>query len=148
MTTLIIIDVQTAFINGETLAERNAIAEVERQVRLARRRKAPIILVEMKWANNTLRSIRQLLDDYPYVHLVRKSSPDGSNNILRCAAQHKIPLDRVRVVGTYSDGCVRATIVGLTQRPNVKKITIVKKGCWPEFGFYVLRSSFPQVTLA
>ena len=103
---LVIIDMQTGFME----TGKNALVGVKEEVKRAKRRQDPIILVEFEHWGPTHQDIMKLLDGYPHVTKCFKWTDDGANELLDHADAHMIDLSKVRFCGVNRCYCVGSTI--------------------------------------
>jgi len=133
-TTLCIVDMQTGF-----PAYKGCVREVVREVKLAIKRNAGIIILEYKNAGRTISAIRKLTDGYEHAIRVVKYEDDGSSEMLRESKSANIPTRKIRFVGVNRTACVRATVSGTKRRTKRRKIPvkveIAINATWDE-GFY------------
>ena len=117
-TTLAIIDVQDKF-----LASKYIINQVIHQIKLARRRKDGIVLVELG-EPRSYDKIYKALHDYCKFVVVRKESNDGSSEVIDAIYENHYALDRIRLCGVNTCACVLSTLRGLMALDVVHRIEI------------------------
>ena len=123
-TALCIVDMQPDF--ADTVDP--VVDEVIRQVKLAKRRKAPIVLVEYKDEDiimgNTVTSITDAIGDYPNVSKVHKYNDGGGNEI---DEEFKNFSGKFRLVGVNTSYCICSTAVQLHNLG--RKVEVSKEAC-------------------
>lgn len=122
---LCIIDMQLDFFEtGEP-----ALDKVLHQIKLAKRRKAPIVVVEYDECGSTLGPIRRALKGYPNVASCTKHSDGGGNVVARIMKKNKFG-DRVRLVGVNTSYCVYSTAVELKNKLKHIEVSKTATNCY------------------
>ena len=124
---LIVVDMQEKFKEGSRV--KRTIEEVQRQIRLAKKRKDAIIFLEFG-EGDTIPEIKRLVENYDEdkVFVVKKDFSNGSHKVAAFAKKRKdLPIDRFRMCGVYTEFCVFETARGLTGYGF--KVDVVRKGC-------------------
>ncbi len=131
MLPLMIIDMQEEFLNVGPCPKRlkGTIIQNAHQVQLAKRRKAPIIVVEFADRGDTVDEITRLLAQYSSVIKITKhvrdvahDMPPRVQNLLRQVAV-------LRVVGVNTNECVESSVIGMhCMFPNLT-IQLVRRAC-------------------
>lgn len=129
MTTLCIIDMQPFF-----SLRKKVIENVLYEIKLAKRRKAGIIVVEYKGGGDTHDDILSMLKDYDEKERVIKNDWDGSTGIIRACKKNKFDTTKMRFCGVYRSACVYATVYGMKRKlqkptPIEIEIAINATGC-------------------
>jgi len=104
MTTLCIVDMQAKF-----TASKQCLDEVCHQVRLAKRRKAGIVILEFRGEGPTLSPIKNLLRSYKRKIYKKKAFDAGGDVLLKAAKVMNFPTNKVRFVGVNRSYCVYDT---------------------------------------
>lgn len=128
MSTLVIIDMQPEF---TTASNPSVIAGVVHQIRLAKNRKAGIVIVEYNDSGDTLEPIVNAIGEYVRKTTVIKKGDDGSREVMRAIHRKGFDNSKVRLCGVNAGYCVRDTAVGLLEWQN-SVIEVAKEAC----GFY------------
>lgn len=108
-TTLCIVDMQSKF-----RTHTQVIEGVLKEIRLAKRRGSPIVVLEYHPGGDTIEPIHKEL--HPYSNLVAfaiKDRDDGSMEFLEAAEERGFTNRRVRVCGVNGCFCVHDTVYGL-----------------------------------
>lgn len=115
-TPLVIIDMQSGFLTSISQDDTlKLVKAIQKQIRLAKKRKAPVFVVEL-WAKlhgPTIETITQMLKNYERTHICEKQGSDGSLYILALSETLQINPSKFRVCGVFSTACVAATVDGL-----------------------------------
>jgi nicotinamidase-related amidase len=127
MSTLVIIDMQDAFHSAK---HYKVVEGVLRQIKLAKARKAGIVVVEYQEGGPTLDVIKEAVDGYTRKTVTRKPSDDGSREVMRAIRRKKFNAEKLRVCGVNIGYCVKDTILGLLEWPSVQ-IEVAKDACGP-----------------
>lgn len=105
-TALCVVDMQTSF-----RAHESCLDAVLDEIRLAKRRKAPIVVLEYCQEEPTHPKIRKSLRRYRNVKYETKYDDDGSREFLQAIKDFKVK--NVRVVGVNACYCVYDTACGI-----------------------------------
>lgn len=139
---LCIVDVQESF-----RAAGNVVQSVVHQVKLARRRKAPIIILEYDGHEASYEKIYDALKGYDKWTVVQKYEDDGSMEVMQAMDRNpELRSDSIRICGVNACYCVKETAVGLHESGLFKKIELADAAisCTHDFDddcIRVLRSS-------
>lgn len=125
MTTLCIIDMQHEF---EKPAKR-CLDEVCRQIKLAKRRHAGIIVVEYENCGPTFSRIKALLKPYKRKTYKKKGYDGGGLEVLSAARRKGFSIDKIRFAGVNRSYCVSETIAEVIAR-HPGKIEIAIDATW------------------
>jgi nicotinamidase-related amidase len=106
MTTLCIVDMQTEFAKPA----KKCLNEVCRQIKLAKRRNAGIIILEYKHCGPTLPEIKSLLKSYKRKTYKQKTMNGGGTEVLAAARRKGFPTNKIRFVGVNRSYCVYETV--------------------------------------
>jgi nicotinamidase-related amidase len=126
--TLVIIDMQP---NGFTTAQNeNVVRNILKEIKLARRRFAGIILVEYVGYGLTDIRIRHALNGYVRASTIHKRNDDGGAQVVKIAKQRDYDLSCWRVCGVNVAHCVNATVTTMRELLDPEtKIEVKKKAC-------------------
>jgi nicotinamidase-related amidase len=122
---LVIIDMQEEF---EASLEKEVNQEILRQIKLANRRKAPIVFVRFRGMGEINLSLIEQAEKGISLFTTKKDD-NGSANILYKLNQQGVSSDRLRICGINTEYCVLATVNGLIEIKPTIDIEVVKKGC-------------------
>ena len=126
-TTLCIIDMQPYFRSSQ---EDFVIDGVIREVSLAKRRKAGIVVVEYSGCGKTDRRIKKAIGRYHKVVWIKKGGDDGSRLILKAIGKKwSYSKKRIRLCGVNTGWCVFDTAVGLANRLPESTIQMAEAAC-------------------
>lgn len=150
--TLLIIDMQPGYAASRWQPCIDAILE---QIANYKQARSNILVVEFLpfECGRTLEVIVDALHDYKYAHIVNKYFNDGSNDILHACQRANCPTHHFTVCGVNSGICVRETVFGLHNIPELEDTTfrVIAKGC---FGGTHLshdlswaKNKYPRITL-
>jgi len=126
MTPLIVIDMQPFF--SET-ADKCLAATLD-QIRLAKQRKAPIMIVEYRGCGPSYKQLLDAVDGYDKVTFVKKSSDGGGEPVMNAARANGFQLKKVRVVGVNRSWCVFSTVSEMLCIMADMIIEIPEKATW------------------
>lgn len=122
---LMVIDMQWTF----PVARRESLKlNVRKEIALAKRRNAPIILVEYEDSGPTLPELLRTLNGYEHCYKITKNDDDGSTEILGVLAELPRFVPKWRICGIHLEHCVWDTIMGLKNNLKKTKLEIVRKG--------------------
>lgn len=129
--TLLIIDMQTGFrsARNEGLQER-----IAHEVRLAKRRRAPILVVEYIGFGPTYAPIKHAIGTYRRIATAQKNQDDGSGEIYMLAKRKGFDLGKWRVCGINIAYCVNKTVRGLRELVPDVDIEIKESACNCRYG--------------
>jgi len=99
MTTLCIVDMQIVFENPA----KKCLEEVCRQIKLAKRRNAGIIVLEYEGCGPTLPEIKQLLKSYKRKTYKQKTMDGGGKEVLAAAKRRGFPTHKIRSRRFHND---------------------------------------------
>ena len=123
---LVIIDVQ----NGFTILNRERLAlKVVKHIKLAKKREAPIVVLEYEGFQRTHSLILSELEGYRNYVVLKKSESDGSyktESILVEKWGLYAPLD-IKVCGVYLTACVNSTVLGLMRKGFT--VSVIAEAC-------------------
>jgi nicotinamidase-related amidase len=126
---LLIIDMQKGFTATSYVA-----AEVATEVRKARRRREPIILVEcnerpeVDWGP-TVVEVKKALRGYDQQVLVTKRACDGSREVIAAIENTGFNHDIIRVCGVETNICIQKTVDGLAAHYKTSRIKLIARAC-------------------
>ena len=120
-TVLCVIDVQEKF-----SAAKKVVSEVVHQIKLARKRKAGVLIVE--YGNDpSYEEVYDALKGYKDWMVVKKDSDDGSMEVMHAMDKHpRFRGMKVRVCGVNACACVKATAIGLRDSGLFSKIEVAE----------------------
>ncbi len=126
--TLVVVDMQPEFC-PDSLS--SVAAKVAAEIRYARERGLPIVIVEYKPKayGSTHRSLTRLLDGYRNTVTVEKRGMDGSRAVLKACAGSGFSTALFRVCGVYTHYCVEETVIGLVKKRKRTAVSVVKRAC-------------------
>jgi len=124
MTTLCIVDMQPFFSTA-----KHCLDAVCHQVKLAKKRKAGIVVLEYSGCGTTYPEIKILLASYKHVTYITKHRSGGGSKFLEAAKKAKIKTNKVRFVGVNRGYCVFETIKEITNSIDCRA-EIVGKATW------------------
>lgn len=121
--TLVIVDMQSDFSSCD-----RALKGVNQAVRKAKTDRCPIVVVEFRNCNKTLKEVMDTIGEYKNVHKVTKPYCDGSKQIISTVKKHKLP-DNLMFCGVETGVCVKQSIHGLINVHAVKpnKLYLINK---------------------
>lgn len=123
--TLVLIDLQPCFDASNLKRIRTT---VQREIRLAKSRQQPIILVEFDNGYEYFPTHSWLLESiqhYEHFHHITKKTDNGSAAVIDCIVKNEYSMP-VRICGVNWEACVFETVIGLAKHG---KIEVIKKGC-------------------
>jgi nicotinamidase-related amidase len=123
---LVVIDMQPNFSTAAPI-----IPQVVELVKSAIKEEKRILIVEFAHHEKTHEEILKEVQNYKKVKIIKKSSNDGSNEVMKALGPRPIELE---VCGVNLGACVQATVAGLSNHGSVKKITLVAKATNDGFG--------------
>lgn len=135
-TTLCIVDMQTTFAGTP-----KALEGTLNQIRLAKRRKSGIVVLELVNCGETVPEIHTALNNYDprKVNFISKIGGDGSKEFIQAAEAKDMWLKRIRVCGVNTCACVMNTISGLQHQLPKSRLEVaweaVNCGCKPGWCF-------------
>lgn len=133
--TLIIVDVQPGFIFMRSPSFDRMIDKLQKEIILAKKKNAGIILLEYEKHGSTIPELRGLLDNYDQYSIIRKDSDNGGIEVIDEIFEKHYDNKEIKVGGIYADLCVKATVQTLHQYlPKTSKITVLKNGCRNFYG--------------
>jgi nicotinamidase-related amidase len=128
-THLLIIDVQDYFATAAKVVD-----ETVREVKLAIRRNASIVIAEFVGCGQTNRKVREALTGYDKAIYVTKYHDGGGSEVLSACKKNGVSPEKFRVVGVNRSWCVYSTVLELFSLSERKKapmkIEVSKKGTW------------------
>jgi len=126
-TTLVIVDVQPGF---ETA--KHAVAGVLHQIKLAKRRKAGIIVVEYDIGEYgaSLPEVRKEIGSYRNVVYTEKCNDDGSMEIIDAGETARFNLRKIRFCGVNALYCVHDSIFGFLRMQKESKVEVAFDACF------------------
>ena len=125
---LAIIDMQPTFCSGNN---RNLMKHCVAEIQRAKKTHSHIIVVEYGKQNTHDTLIKHLVG-YSRLHFVEKNRTDGSKHIIACMNRYNIRHKTMRVVGVYTDYCVRETVLSLLDACDMS-IKVVAKACYTPY---------------
>jgi nicotinamidase-related amidase len=135
---LVIIDMQPTF---EASQEPWLIENVKREIRQAKKRKEPILLVRYHGGSQDRRKDWQIdprllrtIGTYTKVFPVIKHRADGSQKIIGLLNRKRLPKKNIKVVGVNTDACVASTVNSLAERMPLSSIWVVADACHTDVG--------------
>lgn len=127
-TGLIVIDMQWAY----PLARHESLRRcVKKQIQLAKRRQAPILLVEYIDDGPTLPDLFYAASQHNHCYTITKEENDGTLAILAFLAEFPHFIPTWRVCGIHLDSCVWDTVLGLRNSLGKTKLEIAKDAVSP-----------------
>lgn len=105
------------------------IEGVLNQIRLAKRRKAGIVIIEYIGSGKTGNRILKSLTTYQHVICVKKSTNDGSRSIVNAISKHNFSKQCIRLCGVNTGACVFQTAIGLSNKFPKTIIEFVENAC-------------------
>lgn len=142
--TLVIIDPQDGFINDAESSSFHLDAvklfkEIKLQIRLARKLGWPIVVLTYGGYGDIHPTVLNELNrggEGSWRSAV-KHQRCGAVEVLKLCSEHNFKTNRFRVVGAFSNQCVKATVGGLVTQSPESQIEIVTRACFPnEFGYW------------
>jgi nicotinamidase-related amidase len=115
MKTLIVVDMQPAYVYEEGFNDKILVENVKTLLKEFIGNCWPIIIVEYEQAGKTVAPVMSCLKDYSNVFFVEKDNLDGSKQVLDIIEKFNLP-QSLNVCGVYSDQCVKATMRGLVEK--------------------------------
>jgi len=134
---LLVIDVQDYFETAGCV-----IDETLREITLAKKRGAAIVVVEYAGCGFSNSKIVKAVENYPNKIFVTKHNDGGGAEIHAECVKNGIPHNKLRVVGVNRSYCVHSTLHQLKKQYGVNDIQVSEKGTWcddPETGLSLLR---------
>ena len=123
MYTLVVVDMQPRFV---TTSAPMLVKACQREIIMAKRRKAAIIYLEFEGFGNTLGELTYFTHGYDKAYFATKNADDGSRQVIDLITKHNL-YHNVRVIGVNTSYCVLSTIRGLMDYHG--KITVVADAC-------------------
>jgi nicotinamidase-related amidase len=114
MYSLVLIDLQTEFLEQLKDLGKNVMSNCTNLIREAINDNAKIILVEYIGFGFTTPEIKLQLSNYHY-DVVCKERDDGSLELKDFFNENKLNPSKVKIAGIFSNQCVRETVVGLLE---------------------------------
>lgn len=137
-TPLCIIDMQPFFEKTASIALPGTL----REVRSAKQRNAPIILVEYADLGPSYDEILELLDPYPHTIRVTKDNDGGGMEVIETASEHGVNLNqRIRVCGVNRSFCVYSTLHEIKMQSEHFEVEVPVYASWcsnPDTGIELL----------
>lgn len=130
-TTLCIVDMQPTF-PGTAKALKGTL----HQIKLAKRRKSDIIVLEIFDRGDTVKEIHDSLVSYDInkVRFASKTGSDGSREFIQAAKDKGFWLDRIRVCGVNTCACVIRTLEGFKRELPKSRLEVaweaINCGCY------------------
>jgi len=128
VTTLCIVDMQTEF---ERPAKK-CLTEVCRQIKLAKRRNAGIVVLEYTDCGPTLPEIKRLLKPYKKKTYKQKTLDGGGAEVIAAAKRKGFPTNKIRFAGVNRCYCVYDTVSEYRHKgkwKNTAEIAIAATWC-------------------
>lgn len=143
--TLVIVDAQTGFINDDVsstfyLDAHKLFSEIALQIRLARKLGWPILVLTYNGYGEVHPIVLDELNQggEGSWHSAVKHQRCGAAEVLRLCSEHNFNTNRFRIVGAFTNQCIKATVSGLVTQSPESQIEIVTRACWPnEFGYWL-----------
>lgn len=132
-TTLVVVDMQPYFAASQ---HPDTLAAVEREIRSAIEREAPIVVLEFEDSGKTHESLMRLLRKYRRLAVRVKTTDDGSAWVTSACRQHGFGMKHFRICGVNTDACVLATVLGLTDRIPDCTVEVVRDACNSNYSTY------------
>lgn len=123
---LVVVDMQAGF--RASLREATIIA-IESEIRRAIENKLPIVVLEYAKYPATHERLLQPLEGYDKFVIETKRDDDGSTEVIEACLFNGFSGEAFRVCGVNAHGCVKATVLGLTDKLDESKIDVVKAAC-------------------
>lgn len=124
--TLLIIDMQVGFRSAKNLDLQERIAH---EVRLAKKRRAAIVVVEYDGFGKTHDPIHNAIGDYKLQATVHKNRDDGSEEVVVAANKNGFDVKHWRVCGVNIAYCVNKTVSGLRNLLKDVDIEVKEDAC-------------------
>ena len=124
--TLVIVDMQFEF---EAASNPDVVVGVTCEILKSRAFGSPIVLLEYVGFGRSHNSFLGLLKNYGRKTVVKKSTDDGSEEVIRAIKRRRFNPFHIRVCGVNSDACVQATVEGLLEKLYSTKVEVVKQAC-------------------
>ena len=138
--TLVIIDVQSLFINEDEIEKTILIEEIIPNIialiKHAIVKKWAIIVVEYSEFGDTDEEITQALRGYPHKETVTKYGQDGGQEVVECIESHPAWSTNLLVCGIYGPYCVARTVSGLFEHSDVIEVDIIYDAVRPKYESY------------
>jgi nicotinamidase-related amidase len=131
---LVIIDMQPRF---EASAEKKTNKEIIKQIQEAKKKKAPIIVLEYWGEPKTRLNIRRALGNYEKVHRVIKENDSGASvlkPVLRALDKDDKKKIILKVCGVNTGACVYRTVKDISTYHRVKQVHVIWDGCNDNWG--------------
>lgn len=122
---LIIIDMQDELLDDH-LYYCELLKNIQKEIKLAKRRRAPIILVEYKNEGETHKDIHLVLNAYPYERVIKPHN-DGSKEIFHCLLRKFYSVPIWRVCGIFLECCISETLISLSNQTKTE-FELIEKG--------------------
>ncbi len=129
MLPLMIIDMQTGFLCNANVSLSGVVEQNIRQVRLAKRRNAPVFLVEYGYSGPTVDEIADLLVNYPSVFTVIKHHNDVTSDLPPKVRYLLKKVKKLRVCGVNTNACVESSVTGMHGEFTDLTIQLVRRAC-------------------
>lgn len=144
--TLLVIDMQSAFVSHHNEAYSEAIKNTAREIKAARSRDEYIIFVEFFYSivgfdnviehrpfysnrtngqSPTLQELLDLVDGYDKKLFVYKSATDGGTEVVQAIRENYIPAESIRVCGAYTAYCVSETVQTMALKLRDSRVKLV-----------------------
>lgn len=126
MATLIIVDMQPYFGGSQ---EPWLIKNVCREIREAKKRKDGIVVLQFDGCGRTDKRIIKTIGLYSHKAIKWKYDCDGSSIVISTMRKLKLEMGSLRVVGVYTNACVKDTVLGLSNALPKSEIVLVADAC-------------------
>jgi nicotinamidase-related amidase len=143
---LVVIDMQGYFEwGGPTWAKVRK--NVHHEITLAKKRKAPIIIVRLSRCGPVMPCILKKVANYEKAVQITKYDQDGSRGVISALKKLKVKVEHLRVCGIYQSMCVFDTVCGLLERTKAR-ISVAVDACADDvgtewWGYQMLADQFP-----
>ena len=136
-TALCIVDMQYSFMD----TAENALEGVLKEIKLARRRNAPVFILEYAGCGKTVKPIWDALKGYKHVYRPsRKNTDGGGRELLRCVEKNGVDARRIRMCGVNRSYCVGSTLADIHSHNKHIRLETSVSGSWcydPQSGLEV-----------
>lgn len=124
--TLVVVDVQKEFLHKCSMSVKRNISACVKQ---AVKDNAGIVFLEFTDCGKTIYSLRRKVSKYKNAYFIEKSVEDGSDEVHWSINENKFPPTKIKVVGAYTDHCVKQTVFGLSKMFPTSNIEVIKRAC-------------------
>ena len=126
MIPLVVIDMQPEF---EAANEPSVIKAVLREIRAAKKRHDPVIVLEYGTSSPSHERIQDALEGYPLGSFKTKFEDDGGYLVVETLNEHGWRPKEIQVCGVNIDYCVAQTVKSLVQSLPHVEIHLIEDAC-------------------